>query len=98
MLLTNEEIVKILKYAKNSYVRGIFAPSGICWHIKRALCNHGFNVVFNKDIPCLIPMFNPKFFGFNFVATYDYHWWILSNKEDRIKAFDKLISHYETNK
>lgn len=98
MNLGNKQILKIIREAKDSYVNDKGFPTGMCWHLKLALYNNGINVAYNKEIPKYIPMFVPEFFGLHVDVPYDYHWWILSDKESRIKAFDKLIKYYENNK
>ena len=95
-------IVEVLKCAKERYINKNL-NIGMCFCIytsMRAILNKSFAndheyLIINdyKYLNRYIPEFNPKFLNGNSKSVY---WWPLNDVESRIKAFDKLISIYES--
>lgn len=49
---------------------------------------------FRKPIDSIIPEFNKDFLNAQYKDSYLSIWWDVSDRESRIKAFDKLIETY----
>ena len=53
---------------------------------------------FRQPIDSIIPEFNQDFLNAKYKQDYIYPWWDISDRESRIKAFDKLIEVYSKKK
>ena len=92
--LTNLEILEILKYAKDCYVKLTpYDHKGMCICVYFALLyKYGMDFSY-PDIDNLIPEFNPDFLDGKINAQN--YWWNIFDKESRIAAFDTLINTYD---
>ena len=83
-----KQILKIIKRAKQAFLNGHSPFMCNCFfHAETSFNYHYCNIVYK------IPEFKPETFDY----TYDIPegaWWDKSDKESRIKAFDKLIEIY----
>lgn len=88
-----EKIYGILVRAKRYYINWDMSGFGMCFFIERAATEAGLieNSKSYEGIYGLIPEFNPTYLGGSSKVSY---WWDTSDRESRIKAFDKLISLY----
>lgn len=88
-----------LTYAKQFYIELYEAEEhdgyGMCYCIQYALYIFTGQRVPVSMIVNLIPEFNPSFFGLNVDINAGF-WWDEMDTESRVKAFNKLIEHYET--
>ena len=90
--MTNSEKLKILKQAKKLFVEH---PEywGMCFCIEHAMAGT------ERDIVALFPEFNRNFLNAPRDRNGKAFWWTPDSEEGhnaRVKAFDKLIEHYET--
>lgn len=93
-------ILNILIAAKRSYIRDFKEriitdsfPLGMCFFIDKELSKHSAYDGDYDDIIKFIPEFNPEFCEGDVNETK--YWWHKLDYKSRIKAFDKLIFHYE---
>lgn len=49
---------------------------------------------YREHIDSIIPEFNQDFLNAEYKRDYIYPWWDISDRDSRIKAFDKLIEVY----
>ena len=82
-----KQTLKIIKKAKQAYLDGEEACMCHCfkWVEPSFLCY--------RDIVKRISEFKPSTFGLHDTLPIS-HWWDISDRESRIKAFDKLIEIY----
>lgn len=83
-----KQILKIIKRAKQTFLNGHSPFMCICFYHVESSFNHDYCNIVDK-----IPEFKPETFDY----TYDIpegSWWDKSDRESRIKAFDKLIEIY----
>lgn len=88
-----EKIYEILVKAKRYYINWSMSPLGMCYFINRVAREAGLIEKSGtyKEVHNLIPEFNPTYLEGSGRTSY---WWDLSDRESRIKAFDKLINLY----
>lgn len=84
-----KETLEIIKQAKQAYLDG--RERCMCFSFMRV--EHSF--LCPDMIAQRIPEFKPSTFGIpDETQTYSGVWWDISDRESRIKAFDKLIEIY----
>lgn len=79
--------LEIIKRAKQAYLDHRSPFMCICFHIVH------FSSFKHDDIVREIPEFKPSTFGVN-VRNVKGGWWVMSDRQSRINAFDKLIEIY----
>lgn len=83
-----KQILKIIKQAKKAFLNGYSPFMCTCfYHIEPSFEYRYCNIV-DK-----IPEFKPETFDYTYDIPEGY-WWDKSDRESRIKAFDKLIEIY----
>ena len=98
--MTNSEKLKVLKQAKKLFVEH---PEywGMCFCIEHAMAGteRGSTIYNERDIVALFPEFNRNFLNAPRDRNGKAFWWTPDSEEGhnaRVRAFDKLIEHYET--
>lgn len=88
-----EKIYELLVRAKRYYINWDMSMFGMCFFIEKAAVEAGLieNSKNYEGVYNLIPEFNPTYLGGSNKVSY---WWDISDRESRIKAFDKLINLY----
>ena len=97
--MEKSEKLEILKRAKQLFIEH---PEywGMCSCIKRSILNveYGICVISDEQVSAMFPEFNREFLEAPKSRYSRAYWWEPESKEGhdaRIKAFDKLIKHYE---
>ena len=81
-----KQILKIIKKAKQAYLDGKDLFMCHCFYTAASLKCY-------NDIVKVIPEFRPSTFGLD-KEDAGGAWWLATDRESRIKAFDKLINIY----
>ena len=88
-----KRILKDIKKAKKAYVNGDERFMCYCFkHVNKD------KYACLEDIQKYIPEFNPTYLNADEWASKYSQWWYVSDREPRIKAFDKLIELYSKKK
>nr|DAN43644.1 MAG TPA: hypothetical protein [Caudoviricetes sp.] len=97
--MENSEKLEILKRAKQLFVEHS-EYWGMCFCIEHAMAGteRGINKYDERDVVAMFPEFNREFLEAPKDRYGKAFWWVPDSKEGhdaRIKAFNKLIKHYE---
>lgn len=93
-------ILNIIKETRKYYLEKIILGlyNGMCYSLFHVLMKYDYLQETDeyKVIPTIIPEFTPEFFDLDLSEEdKDWFWWDSKDTNSRIKAFDKLIEHYE---
>ena len=83
-----KQALEIIKSAKQAFLNGSSPFMCNCFYIVEPTFQYCYYNIIDK-----IPEFKPSTFGLH-VGDVKGGWWVLSDRQSRINAFDKLIEIY----